>query len=174
MKKGFTILELLVTIAIIGLLSAVVLSSLNSARGKAADSAVKSNLFNMRTQAAKLHDAHGCYTQSAIACTPTTPVAVVAGPCPTAANPPATIFSIFGDQTFYNMRDAAKQAGGGFDACSATAGGGAWAVAVQLKTDLTKAWCVDSTGASKLINNGASAYTQVALTADVNGALCGT
>ncbi len=37
MKKGFTLIELLVVIAIIGILSAVVLTSLNSSRDKAQD-----------------------------------------------------------------------------------------------------------------------------------------
>ena len=58
MKKnqGFTLIELLVVIAIIGILSSVVLASLNSARNKGTDAAVKANLNNMRAQAELLYD----------------------------------------------------------------------------------------------------------------------
>jgi prepilin-type N-terminal cleavage/methylation domain-containing protein len=54
--KGFTLIELLVVIAIIGILSSVVLASLNSARNKGADAAVKSNLSGIRAQAELVYD----------------------------------------------------------------------------------------------------------------------
>ncbi len=50
-NKGFTLIELLVVIAIIGLLASVALASLNQARAKAADAAVKQNLVQIRSQA---------------------------------------------------------------------------------------------------------------------------
>jgi prepilin-type N-terminal cleavage/methylation domain-containing protein len=50
-QKGFTLIELLVVIAIISLLASITLASLNSAREKGADAAVKSSLNSMRAQA---------------------------------------------------------------------------------------------------------------------------
>lgn len=55
-NKGFTLIELLVVIAIIGILSAVVLASLNTARDKGANAAIKANLNNIRAQADLVYD----------------------------------------------------------------------------------------------------------------------
>jgi len=55
-RRGFTLIELLVVIAIIGILSAVVLASLNTARNKGADAAIKSNIDNARAAAELYYD----------------------------------------------------------------------------------------------------------------------
>lgn len=63
LNKGFTLIELLVVIAIIGILSGIVLTSLNTARTKATDTKVKAQLASMRAQAEMFYDtAGGNYT----------------------------------------------------------------------------------------------------------------
>ncbi|MBU6214579.1 type II secretion system GspH family protein [Patescibacteria group bacterium] len=57
--RGFTLIELLVVIAIIGILAAVVLASLNSARGKGSDAGIKSNLHSVQTQGAIYYSDNG-------------------------------------------------------------------------------------------------------------------
>jgi prepilin-type N-terminal cleavage/methylation domain-containing protein len=58
-RRGFTLIELLVVIAIIGILSSVVLASLNTARSKGNYAAVKSNLATIQTQAELYYDSNG-------------------------------------------------------------------------------------------------------------------
>jgi prepilin-type N-terminal cleavage/methylation domain-containing protein len=61
MKKGFTLIELLVVIAIIGLLSSVVLASLNTARSKARNAKRLSDLHQITNALEMYYDANGTY-----------------------------------------------------------------------------------------------------------------
>lgn len=60
-NKGFTLIELLVVIAIIGILSSVVLASLNSARNKGKDAAVKVAMGQMANLMAMEYDDNKSY-----------------------------------------------------------------------------------------------------------------
>lgn len=57
--RGFTLIEILVAIAIIGILASVVLASLNSARDKGVNSAVRQNIEGIRAQAPLYYDEAG-------------------------------------------------------------------------------------------------------------------
>ena len=63
-QKGFTLIELLVVISIIGLLSSIVLTSVNSARAKARDARRIADLNQIRTALEFYFDANGFYPQS--------------------------------------------------------------------------------------------------------------
>ena len=61
LKSGFTLIELLVVIAIIGVLSSIVLTSLNSARAKARDAKRVAELRQIQTALELFYDQQGRY-----------------------------------------------------------------------------------------------------------------
>jgi prepilin-type N-terminal cleavage/methylation domain-containing protein len=137
LKKGFTLIELLVVVAIIGILASVVLASLNTARTKGADAAIKSNLDNMRAQAAMYYDGANKYNAdgvTAISCS-------VTGVTPTGCN------ALFADTTMLAGLKAAASASGATVNGYTNALGDAYVIESPLKTASTW-WCVDSTGKS--------------------------
>ena len=135
-SRGFTLIELLVVIAIIGILSSVVLASLNTARGKGADAAIKSNLANIRAQGEIIYDSNTPNSYSGLCTNPN-----VASQTLSAAN------ALGG--TVVNVLATAGTAT--TVVCHINATNGAWAVSSAMKTTSTNSWCVDSTGASRQI-----------------------
>ena len=65
---GFTLIELLVVVAIIGILSSVVISSLNTSRAKARDIRRKSDLHQIRTALAMYFNERGDYIENGSNC----------------------------------------------------------------------------------------------------------
>ena len=61
-KRGFTLIELLVVIAIIGILATIVVVSVNKARTKAKDTAIKGALEQLRLAAEMYYDENGSYS----------------------------------------------------------------------------------------------------------------
>lgn len=77
---GFTLIELLVVIAIIGILSSVVLASLNSARQKGRDARRISDVKQIQLALELYYDANGSYPTGIYGTTLTTPGYISAVP----------------------------------------------------------------------------------------------
>lgn len=140
-RNAFTLIELMMVIAIISVLSAVVLTSLNSARERSANAGIKSNLNSVRGMIALYYDTYGNYGTGA------TNYCYQGG--------------MFNSTTPYNINGAINEAlkssghtGGAY--CRSNLTFNQWAIAIPLKpltgnTTTQKAWCIDSRGISKEI-----------------------
>lgn len=130
-SQGFTLIELLVVIAIIGILSAVVLASLNTARSKGSDAAIQSDLAAVATQAEIYYGSNSnTYGVTTDLCT--------AG--------------IWIETTIARAIAAADTANGTTGTVACRSKSTEYAVAVQMVAVPTKYWCVDSSGTAAQIS----------------------
>ncbi len=148
-QKGFTLIELLVVIAIIGLLSSVVLASLNSARAKGADAAIKSNLKGAATHAEVVYDDNTPNSYSGLCANPTIVDAINSAQraASIAVTAPGAL-AVAGTSLIAVCHLPTASVPG--PPMGANQG---YAIAVPLRTNNANSWCVDHTGYSGLITS---------------------
>lgn len=133
--RGFTLLELLVVIAIIGVLSSIVLASLNSARDKGNDVGVKANLATVVSQSALYYEQN---TNSY-------------GDDNTGGGSSCTAADTLFEDTTIASAVAKADADNGTRPVRCTSTGTTFLVAAQMTNG--NYWCVDSTGVKEEIEN---------------------
>lgn len=140
LKKGFTLLELLVVVGIIGILATVVLASLNNAKTKGEDKAVASNLHTVVNQAEIF------FTSNNNSYLPAGGSTFNIGICPTYNASGDNMFAV--DKVLASAIAEAVLRGSG-SACYNSSNH--WVVAIGLKSDTNTSWCVDNEGSAKLV-----------------------
>ncbi|MEK9131663.1 MAG: type II secretion system protein [Patescibacteria group bacterium] len=141
--KGFTLVELLVVIAIIGILSSIVIGSLNGARTKGNDAVVKAELAGIKPHADIWYDnttvggTNGSYGDNTTVCA-------------TDGNGTVTATGMFADDSILpTLVDIKKNgASGSVVVCNVSDDGQKWATSISALKNAETSWCVDNSGAA--------------------------
>ena len=159
MQKGFTLIETLVVIAIIGILATIIITSLGNAKTKAAETKVEAQLSQMRQQGQLfLTENHSYGSANTIDPTVYTTVDDPIYRCGAAGG--GSIGPLFDDPTTLGLPDNLYKfialvppayttfcytdpSGGGMGQATA------WAVTAEAPTAEHISWCVDSAGNMK-------------------------
>ncbi len=143
--RGFTLIEILMVVAIIGVLATTILVSVGSAHNKGIDTSTKENLHTIQNQAELRHSNTGSYG---------TAVAVQGSAITTAPAYNSTGANFFISDQQANLALAAALNGGGSGYYAIGVNGQSWAVAIETKS-VTGYWCVDAQGTAKVITSTA-------------------
>lgn len=149
--RGFTLIELMISIAIVVIMSSFIIVSVIKSSNDAADSGISLSLANVKAQSGLYYDSNGDSYGT-----------FSNGPCPSTGNTTSSNVSVFYDiKIIKSITDAALAARGNISGSagsqvvsksSCISDSYSFAAAVVLKSDLTKAWCVDNSGNSKQEN----------------------
>jgi prepilin-type N-terminal cleavage/methylation domain-containing protein len=162
-QDGFTLNEVLVTIAIIGILSAIVYVALTSSRTRVADAAIKSNLSGMIGIASIIYSQTNTYGDF---CNNEKVVAQI----DLAKSAAGITTSTATDLSIPGAHDRAV--------CHVNDDGTSWAISVPLKSNPNDSWCVDSKGKLIQLSGGQGAvavqYSDVPGHLKINETECGS